>query len=146
VFVDVGLTLVEPLADVDVNVPGVMAIVAAPLVVQLSMLLEPEFMLSGTATNELIVGAEPFPGGIIGEIVELQPPSMAQTNRMKTCALRSSPKDLSSGELGFLLQEELVELIKVTLQLWTSASNRNFNLALPVVIHYTQLPSRGLSP
>jgi hypothetical protein len=56
VVVAVGLTLVEPLADVDVNVPGVMAMLAAPLVAQLSVLLEPEAMLVGSAVNELIVG------------------------------------------------------------------------------------------
>jgi len=48
---------VEPLDDVDVNVPGVMAMVVAPVVSQLSMLLEPELMLVGLAVNELIVGA-----------------------------------------------------------------------------------------
>jgi hypothetical protein len=42
---------------VDVNVPGVMAIVVAPLVVQLNMLLEPELILVGLAVKELIVGA-----------------------------------------------------------------------------------------
>jgi hypothetical protein len=41
---------------VDVNVPGVMAIVVAPLVVQLNMLLEPELILVGLAVKELIVG------------------------------------------------------------------------------------------
>ncbi|MGA2084782.1 MAG: hypothetical protein ABSG60_04610 [Terracidiphilus sp.] len=54
--VAVGLTLVEPLADVDVNVPGVMAILVAPVVAQLSVLLEPEVMLVGSAVKELIVG------------------------------------------------------------------------------------------
>ncbi len=46
----------EPLADVDVNVPGVMARLVAPVVTQLSVLLEPEFMLAGFAVNEVIVG------------------------------------------------------------------------------------------
>ena len=54
--VAVGLTFVEPLADVDVNVPGAMAMLAAPLVVQLSVLLEPELTLAGLAVKELIVG------------------------------------------------------------------------------------------
>ena len=54
--VAVGLTLVEPLAAVDVNVPGVMAILAAPVVAQLSVLLEPEVILVGLAVKELIVG------------------------------------------------------------------------------------------
>ena len=52
----VGLTLVEPLADADVNVPGAMAILAAPIVAQLSVLLEPEVMLMGLAVKELTVG------------------------------------------------------------------------------------------
>ena len=51
-----GLTLVEPLADVDVNVPGVMATLVAPVVAQLSVLLEPEVILVGLAVKELIVG------------------------------------------------------------------------------------------
>jgi hypothetical protein len=41
---------------VDENVPGVMAILVAPLVVQLSVLLEPEVILVGPAVNELMVG------------------------------------------------------------------------------------------
>lgn len=109
--VTVGLTFVEPLTDVDVNVPGVMAIVAAPLVDQLSVLLEPGLMLSGPAANELIVGSEPFPGGIIGEIAALQPASKTQADRMRTCALISNLKDLNLGDLGFLVQEGLGQLV-----------------------------------
>jgi hypothetical protein len=56
VVVAVGLTLVEPLANADVNVPGEMAILVAPLVAQLSVLLEPEVILVGLAVNELMVG------------------------------------------------------------------------------------------
>jgi len=56
VVVAVGLTLVEPLADVDVNVPGVIARLVAPVVAQLSVLLEPEVMLVGLAVKELIIG------------------------------------------------------------------------------------------
>jgi hypothetical protein len=56
VVVAVGLTLVEPLANVDVNVPGVMAILVAPVVPQLSVLLEPEVILVAFAVNELMVG------------------------------------------------------------------------------------------
>jgi len=51
-----GLTLVEPLADVDVNVPGVMAILVAPVVVQFKVLLDPETMPVGLAVKELITG------------------------------------------------------------------------------------------
>jgi hypothetical protein len=56
VVVAVGLTLVEPLADVDVNVPGVMAMLVAPIVTQFSVLLEPEVMLVGLAVKELMLG------------------------------------------------------------------------------------------
>jgi hypothetical protein len=52
----VGLTLVEPVADVDVKVPGVMAILVAPVVAQFSVLLEPEVMLVGLAVKESITG------------------------------------------------------------------------------------------
>jgi hypothetical protein len=73
VVVAVGLTLVEPFADVDVNVPGVMAILAAPLVVQLSVLLEPESMLAGLAVKELIVGL--LPALIVTVCVEVTEPA-----------------------------------------------------------------------
>jgi hypothetical protein len=56
VVVAVALTLVEPLADVDVNVPGVMARLVAPLVAQLNMLFEPEVIVEGLAVKEPIVG------------------------------------------------------------------------------------------
>jgi hypothetical protein len=56
VVVAVGLTLVDPLAEEDVNDPGVMAMLVAPVVVQLSVLLEPEVMLVGFALKELIAG------------------------------------------------------------------------------------------
>jgi hypothetical protein len=52
----VGLTVVEPLADADVNVPGVIDTRIAPVVVQLSMLLLPELILAGLAVKELITG------------------------------------------------------------------------------------------
>ena len=54
--VAVGLTLVDPLAEVDVKLPGVMARLAAPVVVQISVLLEPDVMLVGFAVKELIAG------------------------------------------------------------------------------------------
>jgi len=48
--------VVEPVADVDVNVPGVMAMLAAPVVFQVSVLLAPYAMVVGLATNEPILG------------------------------------------------------------------------------------------
>jgi hypothetical protein len=56
VVVEVGLTLVDPLPEVDVKLPGVMAMLVAPVVDQLSVLLEPEEMLAGFAVKELIDG------------------------------------------------------------------------------------------
>jgi hypothetical protein len=56
VVVAVGLTVVEPLAAVEVKVPGVMAMLVAPLVAQLSVLLEPDVMLVGLAVKVLMVG------------------------------------------------------------------------------------------
>jgi len=59
VVVAVGLTLVDPLADVEMNVPGVMATDVAPLVDQLRVLLVPELMVLGLAVKELMVGVLP---------------------------------------------------------------------------------------
>jgi hypothetical protein len=54
VVLAVGVTVVEPLAEVDVNVPGVMAMPVAPVVAQVSVLLAPALMLTGLAVKELI--------------------------------------------------------------------------------------------
>lgn len=57
VVVAPGLTLVDPLAEADVNDPGVMATLVAFTVVQLNWLLPPAVMLAGFAVNELITGS-----------------------------------------------------------------------------------------
>jgi hypothetical protein len=89
--VAVGLTLVEPVADADVNVPGVMAILVAPVTIQLSVLLVPELMLVGFAVKEAIVGAEPF---TTGGVAEPQPVSSTQINRIiRTSAQWPRPGD-----------------------------------------------------
>ena len=54
--VAVGLTLVEPFADVEVKVPGVIAMLTASVAAQASVLLEPEVMLVGLAVKESMVG------------------------------------------------------------------------------------------
>ena len=54
--VAVGLTLVDPLAEVEVKLPGVMAMLVAPLVAHFSVLLEPDATLAGLALKELITG------------------------------------------------------------------------------------------
>jgi hypothetical protein len=79
VVVAVGLTLVEPVSDVDVKVPGVMAMLVAPVTIQLKVLALPEVMLVGSAAKEAMVGAEPF---TVGEVVEPQPVSSTQNNRI----------------------------------------------------------------
>jgi hypothetical protein len=94
VVVAVGLMLVEPLADVDVNVPGVMARLVAPAAAQLSVLFAPEFMLVGFAVKEVIVGTDPFPEGEFDELVP-QPSSPTQAARIRTRAQRYAPEELS---------------------------------------------------
>jgi hypothetical protein len=93
--------LVEPLADIDVNVPGVMAILVAPAVVQLSLLLEPEFILAGSAVKEVIVGTEPFPEVVLDELIDPQPTRAAQASGIRTSRARKfsrrkfNPEELS---------------------------------------------------
>ena len=75
VVVDAGLTLVEPLACVDVNVPGIIAIELAPLVAQLSVLLEPALILVGLAVKELIVGLPVPPAITVTVAVDVTDPA-----------------------------------------------------------------------
>jgi len=104
--VAVGLTLVEPLADVDVKVPGVMAILVAPVVTQLRVLLAPEFMPVGFAEKEVIVGLGPFPGD---EVDVPQSTTPAQASRMKTSAQRSGLEEMRPQEPALFLENELVK-------------------------------------
>jgi hypothetical protein len=55
--VAVGVTLVEPLAAVDVKPPGEIVTLVAPVAAYASVLLDPEAMPAGLAVNELIVGS-----------------------------------------------------------------------------------------
>jgi len=74
--VDAGLTATEPLALVDVNVPGVMEMLLAPLLTQLSVALEPGLMLAGLALKDAMVGADPeVAGGLAGLVVPPVPGS-----------------------------------------------------------------------
>jgi hypothetical protein len=54
--VTAGVTLVAPLAKIDVNPPGLTLILAAPAVAQLNVLLPPTLMLAGLAAKEPMVG------------------------------------------------------------------------------------------
>ena len=92
--VAVGFIVVEPLADAEVKVPGVMAILVAPAAAQLSVLLVPEFMLVGFAVNAVIVGIEPLPEDEFDEHVP-QPSSPTQMARIRTRAQRCTPEELN---------------------------------------------------
>jgi hypothetical protein len=94
VVVAIGFIVVEPLADVDVNVPGVMATLVAPAAAQLSVLLVPLFIFVGLAVNEVIVGTESFPEDEPDELVP-QPSSPTQMARMRPRAQRSTPEELN---------------------------------------------------
>jgi hypothetical protein len=59
--VEVGLTLVDPPADAELNPPGEIEIAVAPVVDQLNVLLAPELIVAGLGAKDAIVGAEPFP-------------------------------------------------------------------------------------
>jgi hypothetical protein len=76
---------VEPLADVEVKLPGVMLMLVAPLVPQLSVLLPPAVMLAGFPVNELIVGRV-VPLGLDALVKPTQParPAAAKSNNRKT--------------------------------------------------------------
>jgi hypothetical protein len=91
--VAVGLMVVEPLADVEVNVPGVIAILVAPVAAQSSALLVPESMLVGSAVKEVIVGPESFPGDALGEP---HPVSPKQANRTKASAEKQKQEQRAS--------------------------------------------------
>src|ERR1035438_10214906 len=104
--------VVEPLADVDVIVPGVMAIVVAPVAVQLRVLLLPEFMLVGFAVKELMAGTEPFPAGAgqpqpvnIIIIATAANRTMAITAGARWCVCGS----LSSKEGSLSVLDEVIE-------------------------------------
>jgi hypothetical protein len=90
--------LAEPLADVDVNVPGVMAILVAPVVTQLNVLFAPGFTLVGFAANEVIVGMDPFPED---ELEELDNPQFTRPRQAsKTIITRASVRESGPEELN----------------------------------------------
>jgi len=105
--VAVGLMLVEPLASVDVNVPGVMATLAAPVTDQLRELLVPELMLMGAAVKDAICGMEFFAVGVLAELPEPQPARPAQEMRARTSAQSSSADEPRPRRLSLFLQNEL---------------------------------------
>jgi hypothetical protein len=97
---------------VDVNVPGVMAILVAPLVSQLSVLPVPGLMLAGAAVKEVIAGAEPAPENEFDCIVAVQPASPTQANAISTIAQGSSPEARILRVLSPILQNEPAESMR----------------------------------
>ena len=90
VVVAAGETLVEPLADVDVKLPGVMEIAVAPLVDQESVTLVPDVIVVALAVKELIEGADPFPG-LLELLTAAQParPTQVSATTKSTARLRA---------------------------------------------------------
>jgi len=89
VVVAVGLTVVEPLADDELKLPGEIEIVVAPLVAQLRVALAPELMLVGFAAKEVTEGTEPEFDGEFGALLVLpQPARSTQTSKRSTSAQR----------------------------------------------------------
>lgn len=78
----------------DVNVPGVIAMLVAPVVVQLSVLLEPDLMLAELAVKDAIVGAEPVSGMVVvGSGLLVEPPQLVRpihASRTRATAQRLS--------------------------------------------------------
>lgn len=90
--VAVGLTLFVPVAALEVKLPGVMAMLVAPVTAQLKVLL-PDEMLVGSAEKEAIAGAEPFGAG---GVVEPQPVSPTKINPIsRICDHRNSAEEWS---------------------------------------------------
>ena len=75
--------------------PGATATLVAPIVTQLSVLLEPDLMLAGLAVKDVTVGAEPVWGLVVEESGSLvdppQPARPADAKRTKATARRPSP-------------------------------------------------------
>jgi hypothetical protein len=90
---------------VEVNVPGVMAILVAPVTTQLKVLFVPEFTLVGFALKDVIAGVELVPGDEFDEAPEPQPVRPAQANEIRIIAQSAGPKERSFREIRSILQD-----------------------------------------
>ena len=107
VVVAVGLTFIDPLADVDVNALGVMAILVAPLVAQLNVLLFPEAMPAGLAAKDVTVGVDPglgldLPAPLVTPLAHPFRPMLASTRQSAQTPHACRPQESAAlpGELG----------------------------------------------
>jgi len=90
----VGLTLVEPLPEAEVKLPGVIAIVVAPAVAQLRVLLVPEFTLVGFAAKDVMVGLGGGGGVVPGlTLAQLARPRQASSTRINPRRMRIGGRD-----------------------------------------------------
>jgi hypothetical protein len=107
VVVVVGLTLVDPVATVELNVPGEIEIVVAPLVIQFSVLLVPVVTLVGLAAKDVIEGAAPVP--LVFVVVEAVPQPDKRTHASKISANRAqkSPRERLGRALKLLPRKQL---------------------------------------
>jgi hypothetical protein len=108
VVVAVGLAPVEPPADVDVNVPGVMAMLVAPAVAQLRVLLPPELMVAGSAVKEVMTGTEVFPDEP-DDVTAPQPARATHAHRRSNDGQRSRIEALRVRLLRLSRRREFVE-------------------------------------
>jgi hypothetical protein len=81
--VAVGVTLVEPLAAVEVKDPGEIYIFVAPVVAQLSVLLAPGLMLAGFAANDVMAAGLTVP--------EAEPAWLPQPARPLRASRKTAP-------------------------------------------------------
>lgn len=109
-MVEVGLTFIDQVAEVDVNVPGVMETLVAPEVVQLRVLLAPEFMPVGFAANEVIVGSEPL---VEDEFEEPQLRSRAEDKRISSKRQMRNFIRANIAEVSLLGEQELLVSMKI---------------------------------
>lgn len=117
-MVAVGLTLVAPVADVEVNVPGEMEIVVALLVAQFSVLLAPELTLVGLAAKDEIAGMDEA-GGVFWAVVVALPQPDRATQIEESSNIRGEAPEAS--ELyrfsNLLMQKRLEEYTFASLRL-----------------------------
>jgi hypothetical protein len=89
---------VEPFADADVKLPGVIAMLFAPVVTQLSVLPKPALMLCGLAVKEATFGAEGGMGSVVvgpGLLVEPpQPVRPVAHSKTKAPAQNAGPEEV----------------------------------------------------
>jgi hypothetical protein len=89
-----------------VKVPGVMAILVAPVAAQLNVLLLPEFILAGAAVKDVITGTEPLPVGDFVRVAPVHPASDAHARRVRASAIRLNLEEFTPRVMDSLSQHK----------------------------------------